>query len=158
MLSDRYGRRYTGSEVDSKSCILAGRQTSSYKTSRERERGRQAHWQTGQLAGWCVGVMCWREADKSAVAIKERDIWDMWLIRLPRATYNKCGRISRKPGDRWQIGWQMSWQGSRNVMCSQTHTQRHACTRTHTHTRSHGGYGDRRGRSRHPKHDGHVVS
>ncbi len=49
-LTDRYEHRYKGSEMDSKPCRLADRQTCSHKTSKMRERGSQTHGRTRQLA------------------------------------------------------------------------------------------------------------
>lgn len=45
------GHRYTGSEMDSKPCRLADRQTCSHKTSKKRERKRQSDTWTDGAAG-----------------------------------------------------------------------------------------------------------
>lgn len=76
MLSDGltswYGDRYTGSDMESKSCRLACGQTSSHKMSKKRERGNQPRGRTGQLAD----LTCW-----SAFPAEERQTKRLLLSR-----------------------------------------------------------------------------
>lgn len=76
MLSDGltswYGHRYTGSDMDSKSCRFACGQTCSHKMSKKRERGNQPWGRTGQLAD----LTCWW-----AFPAEERQTKRLWLSR-----------------------------------------------------------------------------